>query len=150
MTNPEESQSKSSRKLKIEEILIELTKSFGLTQVEVASRVGVSATFLNSVINGKEEGGKQFCAGLELLKRVIELENQPPPKTDRELILELTERLAALEKRMPELVFNPQLAPNRLNETAPKAPVSSTEPSPADLLKFRRGLEILGVLKAQP
>lgn len=78
----------------------------GWTQNDVEKALGVSKNYISRVKQGHSTGSGQLFSGLSLLKRVIELENQPPPKTTRQMVLELEDRVASLEKtvlgRYPE------------------------------------------------
>lgn len=131
----------------IKAVLIELRNNYGVSNREIAERICVSESYLSNVFNGGKEGSEQLLAGLRLLKRVIELENQPPPKTNRELILELAERVAMIEKGLKIAPYPPHRSQaSVLNEGAAGGEASSgPEPDPEFLALARRSMEILGV-----
>jgi transcriptional regulator with XRE-family HTH domain len=130
---------------KIKALLIELRSDLGLSNREIAENISVSETYLSNVFNGSKEGSEQLLAGLKLLRRVIELESAPPPKTDRERIEELEERLAQVEKRWPAVVYPPPRTSALVLNDAAEVNSARARKELRRLENLRRGLELLGV-----
>lgn len=131
----------------IKAVLIDLSKLGLDDEPEISRRLGYSFNPFTKLKQPDYEGSTQLLSGLRLLKRVIELENQLPPKTDRELIFELTERVALIERGLKIAPYPPHRSQASVLNEAAGAVVSSASPElkPRELEQLREGLRILGV-----
>ncbi len=131
-----QSQAKTARSNRIADLLMQLTGVFGLKQREIALAVGVSGTYLNGVINGRNVAGRQLLAGLELLK---ELTIYRAKEAEQNRILAMKAEIAALEARQGGGVY-PAHVPDAaaLNETPTPDPRSKT-PDPRPQSASSRG-----------
>lgn len=111
----------------IKDLLIQITDGFGFKQVEVAKLMGVSPTYISSVINGKLNAGKQFLAGLLLLKEVIVLRKQLAG-----LNPDLVKELATMKARIIKIETSvstqyPEHVPNAMLLNEPNSPGEASD-----------------------
>ena len=111
----------------------------GWTQNDVEKALGVSKNYISRVKQGHSTGSGQLFSGLSLLKRVIELKNQPPPKTTRQMVLELEDRVASLEKTVLGRYPEHRPANLELNE-----PVNSSSKALAAVEGAMEGIQSVG------
>lgn len=98
----QERQQKIDIKSSVTRIVLEIKDLTGKKSYEIAEALGVEP---ETISRGESE---QLLKALNLLLEVEQLKRQPPPKTNRELILELTDRVAAIERGLRTVAYPKQ------------------------------------------
>ena len=97
----QERQQKLDIKSSISRIVLEIKDLTSKKSYEIAADLGVEP---ETISRGESE---QLLKALELLLEVEQLKRLPPPKSNRELILELEARVALIEKGLKNAPYPP-------------------------------------------
>ena len=100
MTDRSISQEKDTLGNTIIEELILLKRIYKKSQVGIAKELGYSDDIFSQIKGGFAKGSPQLLSGLSLLRKVIELQNAPPPETVEQKLARLEFSVREIEKKV--------------------------------------------------